>query len=197
MQRTGDAHIMDIMINSQAITQEQIRKIYYYRKYLRVTTLTDITTSDGKAIIAEVFNGKREKPMDNNIISELEWPQQQKPSWRTRELWTSALRSALGQWHKHKFIKCYRSKVHEQLEITGVTAEIAGWSTTDIEQHNNELHFLIPCKVQKAPDPAPHPTLFIEYIQRLPLWEKTLLTHLYENSSSKINLKAHIECANN
>eukprot|EP00957_Ditylum_brightwellii_P204709 15340485-Ditylum_brightwellii.AAC.1 len=77
MQRTGDTHIMDIMINCQVITQERIRKIDYCQKYLRVTTLADITTSDGKAIVVEVFNGKREKPMDNNIISELEWLQQQ------------------------------------------------------------------------------------------------------------------------
>eukprot|EP00957_Ditylum_brightwellii_P008919 675341-Ditylum_brightwellii.AAC.2 len=96
MQRVGDAHIMDIMINSQVITQKQVRKIDYYQKYLRVTTLVNITTSDGKSIIADVFNGKREKSINNDIISELVLQQQQKPLWRTRELWTSALKSTVS-----------------------------------------------------------------------------------------------------
>eukprot|EP00957_Ditylum_brightwellii_P048413 3674476-Ditylum_brightwellii.AAC.1 len=47
--------------------------------------------------------------MDNIIISKLEWPQHQKLYWRTKELWTSALRNtvsnnagvlhnSLGEW---------------------------------------------------------------------------------------------------
>eukprot|EP00957_Ditylum_brightwellii_P106203 8102576-Ditylum_brightwellii.AAC.1 len=86
-QRNNDKHIMDIMINSPHITSEQVRKIDYYWKFLKATTLSDIVTLDGKRIIPDILAGERECTMADNIINELDWPQQPKPSWWTREVW--------------------------------------------------------------------------------------------------------------
>eukprot|EP00957_Ditylum_brightwellii_P104035 7925957-Ditylum_brightwellii.AAC.1 len=71
---------MDIMINNTTITSDQVRKIDYYRKFLRVTTLADIVTSDRTAIISDAAAGKKEKPLSANVSNKLDWTQQPQPS---------------------------------------------------------------------------------------------------------------------
>eukprot|EP00957_Ditylum_brightwellii_P163923 12480436-Ditylum_brightwellii.AAC.1 len=80
-QREGDEHIMDQLIDSPDISAEQVIKADYVRKILQVSTIADITTSDGTTIKPGIFNGQDRKidPMRTNIIHDITWPRQTKP----------------------------------------------------------------------------------------------------------------------
>jgi hypothetical protein len=74
--REHDQHIMDIVLQSPSIPEKDYAELNYCRMYLRVTTLSDITTSDGKQIMDDILKGNRDL---SNHVDPTEWPHQEKP----------------------------------------------------------------------------------------------------------------------
>eukprot|EP00978_Attheya_sp_CCMP212_P041766 scaffold243882_cov57-Attheya_sp.AAC.2 len=59
--REHDQHIMDIVLQSPSIPEKDYAELNCYcRMYLRVTTLSDITTSDVKQIRDDILKGNRD-----------------------------------------------------------------------------------------------------------------------------------------
>jgi hypothetical protein len=104
--RVNDKHIMDEILASPLISTKDYNKMNYCRMYLQVTTLADITTSDGKRIRSDIQAG------DRNVLHRdqtIDWPYQQKPGKNSWMKWkknlrlvfchqADALRNTLGQW---------------------------------------------------------------------------------------------------
>ena len=66
IQRVGDFHLMDIIIDSGKFTATQISRINYCRVYLSVHTVSDITKANGVWIHPEFMNGDRSKYTPTN-----------------------------------------------------------------------------------------------------------------------------------
>jgi len=86
--REHDVVLMDHFI-AQGYSASKLRLLNQCRLYLQVITLADITSADGKHIILDVFIGC---PLTDRK-STLKWPNQQRPSTTTWELWSTALRT--------------------------------------------------------------------------------------------------------
>eukprot|EP00957_Ditylum_brightwellii_P090176 6868274-Ditylum_brightwellii.AAC.1 len=59
---------MDAVIDNPNLSTDQITKVNYYQLFLRVTTIADITTSDGSNIISRILQGKQDQGLDHRII---------------------------------------------------------------------------------------------------------------------------------
>eukprot|EP00957_Ditylum_brightwellii_P151401 11529430-Ditylum_brightwellii.AAC.1 len=75
-QRENNQHIVDILVDAPDITDTQVTKADYYRKCYNVTTLADITSSNGTKIIPAILSGRQCFPQTQLIISNMEWPRQ-------------------------------------------------------------------------------------------------------------------------
>eukprot|EP00978_Attheya_sp_CCMP212_P000100 scaffold186_cov32-Attheya_sp.AAC.3 len=104
--RVHDQHIMDAFLQSPSIPKKDYAALNYCRLYLRVTTLSDITTSDGKQIMHAILTGYRDLHLH---VDPTEWPHQAKPDKPTWNKWEnhllavhctngSHLRQPLGKW---------------------------------------------------------------------------------------------------
>jgi hypothetical protein len=89
--RENDQHIMDFI--SQVIhSTTHKRKINYCRLFLRITHISDITTSDGKSLHPAIL----QHPANfQNQNKHLNWPEQRKPDTTTWELWKKTLKTHL------------------------------------------------------------------------------------------------------
>eukprot|EP00957_Ditylum_brightwellii_P184931 14084468-Ditylum_brightwellii.AAC.1 len=56
-QRKHEQLIMSTVINSNAFKLHEIKRINYYRLYLEITTLSDITLADGKTLDPHMRSG--------------------------------------------------------------------------------------------------------------------------------------------
>jgi len=102
-QRDNDIFLMDFILN-QNLTDKEIRELNYCRLYMRVTRLSDIATTDGMKIQEEYCIGEKRN------LSKLDWPNQNKPSQKQFDLWTTTLKrlckynltliQPLGRWYK-------------------------------------------------------------------------------------------------
>ena len=102
-QRQNDTHIMDTIISSNRYNPAQVKTMNLCRLYLCITTVSDITSSDGKQIISDLVDGTR-----INNESSFRWPHQSKPPPCAWKLWKSAiysiylvgnlLKTPLGVW---------------------------------------------------------------------------------------------------
>ena len=66
--RENDTHIMDEILDSPLIPATDYSTINYCRLYLQVTTIADITTSDGKRIRTEIMEGDRNESSRDYIM---------------------------------------------------------------------------------------------------------------------------------
>eukprot|EP00957_Ditylum_brightwellii_P033659 2551311-Ditylum_brightwellii.AAC.1 len=67
---------MDILVDDSNIMDMQVIKADYYRKYYNVTTLADITSSNGTKVIPAVLSERQHFPQSQFIITNKEWPWQ-------------------------------------------------------------------------------------------------------------------------
>jgi len=105
LQREGDKHVMDLVLNSSKFSPKQVKSINYCRIYLCVHTLSDLTKSNGKWIHPEFINGRHTKSTPKCTLSNI---LQQKPSPTEWKLWKKAnlllstksgkLHKSLGKW---------------------------------------------------------------------------------------------------
>jgi hypothetical protein len=74
LQRVGDASIMDALTNLADVTTRELIAANNCRMYLRVITLSDIVTLDGRTIDKGLIDGS------TRADSQLRWPMQPKPT---------------------------------------------------------------------------------------------------------------------
>jgi hypothetical protein len=78
LQRLGDKSIMEAIVRLKNLTKRQLEHINQCRKWLRVVTIAELASEDGKYISPDRLNGQwRAK-------SRLNWPRQPPP---TKEMW--------------------------------------------------------------------------------------------------------------
>eukprot|EP00957_Ditylum_brightwellii_P146820 11177125-Ditylum_brightwellii.AAC.1 len=71
-QSENNQHIMDILVNTPKITDTQVIKADYLRKFHSVTMLANTTTFDGTKIIPALLSGRQTFPQSKYIISNTE-----------------------------------------------------------------------------------------------------------------------------
>ena len=71
LQREGDIFLMQCFLLAKP-TDIELRRLMDYREYLQVTTLSDITTVDGKNILSQSWGGLHYKRKLNSVA----WPRQ-------------------------------------------------------------------------------------------------------------------------
>ncbi len=124
IQRQHDAHIMDLILDSDQFTPMQIRRLNYCRLYLQAVTISDLTDATG-----EILNQMKMRGVPDFRSSTTTWilVNQDRPSelewrlWRKANLlWSTVsgiLHTSLGQWlhqrplqrHQH-FAYLYRKR---------------------------------------------------------------------------------------
>jgi len=127
LQREGDISIMKALSRLPGVTKNQLKKANMCRKWLRVITIGELASVDGKYIPSNRFNGR------GRAQSNLNWPRQPIP---TKEMWIIfrqlikrafcskykwtplksdvRLDSPLGAWyqtHRHIQYEAYRTRV--------------------------------------------------------------------------------------
>jgi hypothetical protein len=86
LQREGDVSIMDVLLRVHGITKAELEKVNMVRKWLRVITLADLASLDGKYIPSNRFTGGwRAK-------SNLQWPNQPPPTTEMRTVFRQVIK---------------------------------------------------------------------------------------------------------
>ena len=96
LQCEGDQFIMQLFLDC-GYSGESLRKLNSCRMHLEATTVSDLTTGDGKRMLASQWHGHRIPH-----TSRYNWPTQPRPRPTTWNLWQEALKRALtliGQDH--------------------------------------------------------------------------------------------------
>lgn len=83
----NDKFIMDICLHNNIPRRDLIR-INKCRKYLKVLTIGDIITGDGKSIISTIKYGQR----SSAFTSKLQWPNQQDPGHKALSVWRRTIK---------------------------------------------------------------------------------------------------------
>jgi hypothetical protein len=111
LQRDKDESIMAIILNSGQFKTRELEIINACRLYLRVTRVSDITTSDGSRITARMLMGTyTPTEIDDVRPTKIEWPYQEKPDKSAWKIWIKALQTticrengqlfqSLGKWN--------------------------------------------------------------------------------------------------
>ena len=103
---------MHDIASCHAFTISDLAKINRCRLYLRVTTLSDITSGDGKTICKQYWDGYRD---DERILLH-DWPEQGDPGDKDWTLWRRALKTAFPQQQRKlenplgRWVDKYRNK---------------------------------------------------------------------------------------
>jgi hypothetical protein len=137
--REHDHHIMDAVLKSPTISTSECARINYCRMYLQVTTLSDITTSDGNYIRYDVLMGEGDR---TQRIEDIKWPYQEKPNTETWKLWEKTIRSLfcthgqklrqpLGQWTDPEITKWKYRYSHK-------TQALYRYSKSQWHEHQND-----------------------------------------------------------
>ena len=90
LQRVGDVSIMDALSNLADVTTGELTAANNCRMYLRVITLSDIVTLDGRMIDKELIAGS------TRAESQLRWPMQPKPTLRMLDTFRRLLKRAFS-----------------------------------------------------------------------------------------------------
>ena len=115
MQRQNDKPITQSFaeaFHNKLITKREWRRANLCRKYLRVVTISDITSANGKVITQQIWKGKRK----TNHIRQLPWCSQGKPSRIDWGIWRRVLKRSicnkdrvlhqpLGNWFQSTYKK--------------------------------------------------------------------------------------------
>eukprot|EP00957_Ditylum_brightwellii_P126663 9654710-Ditylum_brightwellii.AAC.1 len=117
--RVDNKHLMDIFCTSSHIQQQQYSHLNYCCIYLKVTCLSDITTSDGRYVKDNMLNCMY--PQSPKCKRNLDWPQQSCPGKQVWKLWKKTLTETICNNNR---------KLHETL----------GEQTEDSNQWNWRYH---------------------------------------------------------
>eukprot|EP00978_Attheya_sp_CCMP212_P007873 scaffold18320_cov37-Attheya_sp.AAC.1 len=83
---------MENFLDSKAFSPKDIRIINACRMYLQVTRVSDISTTAGSRILAQILNGDITKEQLNQFYEpNIEWPRQDRPNKAAWNLWRKAL----------------------------------------------------------------------------------------------------------
>eukprot|EP00978_Attheya_sp_CCMP212_P043275 scaffold279589_cov64-Attheya_sp.AAC.1 len=104
---------MDAVLQSTAIATKDYATLNYCRLYLRVTTLSDITTSDGTQIKEDILTGFRDL---SQSIDSKDWPHQEKPDKATWTKWEKMIREVFCNFST--YLKKPLGKWTEQADTT-------------------------------------------------------------------------------
>jgi len=139
LQHAGDKHIMDVVM-SRRWKKRDIKNINNCRLFLRITTLSEICRSDGKAIFQECYNCES-TPSCSNFW----WPVQARPgkaaitSWKTFlstlcKYNSLTLLEPLGPWTNinHRMWKWYYCDINK----TVYRDEDTEWHTFNVNQRD-------------------------------------------------------------
>lgn len=120
LKRVNDVMIMD-RVQTMNLPNIDVRRINYCRLYLRVTSLSEICSSDGKTIMRKYKTCNQTTSTTMRRQSNLEWPHQNNPNEQSWKLWRMAIRkivptygdrlnTPLGNWITNEdFDKLYDS----------------------------------------------------------------------------------------
>ena len=103
--REQDRNIMDIVIDSKRWTEQETKIINYWRMYLQVETVADMSNGTGTKVLTHIRNGQKSPTSTSKLL----WPIQERPrSTATLKIWQSfideitykgeQLKQQLGQW---------------------------------------------------------------------------------------------------
>ncbi len=90
LQRVGDASIMEALTNLSDVTTGELIAANNCRMYLRVITLSDIVTLDGRIIDKGLIDGS------TRTDSQLRWPMQPKPTAQMLDTFRRLLKRAFS-----------------------------------------------------------------------------------------------------
>jgi hypothetical protein len=90
LQRVGDSSIMEALTNLPDVTTGELIAANNWRMYLRVITLSDIVTLDGRMIDKGLIDGS------TRTDSQLRWPMQPKPTARMLDTFRRLLKRAFS-----------------------------------------------------------------------------------------------------
>ena len=151
LQRQNDTYIMHILLQDPHLSHKQLHCLSCCRLYLRVTQLSDITSSDGNTIPHHFLTG-----IQRNQYTTLQWPVQQAPQPFTWKMWEkvishhflqgNSLRRPLGQWYTYTnkyqwyYSPVYESVLSQQNCIwkkfsTTITRRYIRWKLSSTEIH--------------------------------------------------------------
>ena len=107
LRRRGDVSIMQTVIESNLLSANELKWFNRCRLYLRVATLADITSPNGKVLRKDCLDGIRQA-----FYRQLGWPNWEKPPLYAWTVWrktlrlvftdglTPVLKQQLGQWYE-------------------------------------------------------------------------------------------------
>jgi len=120
LSRVGDMPLMDYFI-SKGLPDRIMRILNRCRLYLRVLTLSDITSADGTYILPSAKRGEEAPYRKSDLI----WPMQGKPAQSDWNIWAQELSSLEEKGSLWKPLGAWLSRTHQQWESftnTGKTA---------------------------------------------------------------------------
>ena len=91
--RERDRYLMHDFVLSNTVSKKDLQKLNRCRLYLKVTTLSDITSGDGETICKQYWDGIR----DDQRSPLHDWPEQGDPGDRDWTLWRKALKNSFDQ----------------------------------------------------------------------------------------------------
>ena len=88
--RKGDQCLMEILLNISSLSPDDIKAINRCRLYLRIFTISDLASGDGKIISYNAWSGIRFEPIGRDTTH---WPLVGKPSPKDWTTWRTVLRN--------------------------------------------------------------------------------------------------------
>jgi hypothetical protein len=201
IQREHDFHIMDRVLGSGKFKPREVRLLNYCRLFLGVTTISNVTTADGKDIDCTMFLGT-----PTLLASQTKWmqPEQAKPYAASWVIWRRALR-LWSDWHGHlhqplrrwllpgpslgRNWTWYLTKRTKRFTPASVIANtlsphMVRFPASPLMRTQYRLSSIpIKIKVKRLPGLFPvfaasPPRTFTDYLATLDQWERLLFDHL-------------------
>lgn len=88
LQRVGDAHLMDLVLNTGVFSDDDVRVINACCLFLQVLTVSDITTADGQRLLPGISQGIRSPENPSRLME----PRQERPADKHWAVWRRLLR---------------------------------------------------------------------------------------------------------
>jgi hypothetical protein len=99
----GDQYLMQLLIQQQNISGEDIKAFNYCRLFLQVEMMSDILTADGKMVRKDLWMGKKN---DSPPLEQDQWPQQPRPTDTLWKRWRSLLQRIMDTDSNGKIRSC-------------------------------------------------------------------------------------------
>jgi hypothetical protein len=112
LRRGNDSFLMELFLSSN-LGSDALRRLNRCRLFLKVTTLSDITTGDGNKITKSAWQGVQDITRPTHYV----WPAQSSPPAADSEIWRSALQSTV----------CSNSRI--------LRSQVGAWTDTNLTDH--------------------------------------------------------------